>query len=394
MDSLEQLTNQYASSQGSGTFNKHPDPAMTRFDEHEGGDILKVYGHHDPGFGSPIGGDLYMDDYYQEGNQKFGIERQRQNYQKATKFINNDMPPRPYTGGNMRDDTASFDKYSHRGRDNEGFEDILDSLKGDTYERRDDPQRRRPDVPPLARPYTGPDQYSRGYRDDRSGPISVGTRSIPDLDRSQVSLRDEDIRSIQPMNLGMGGGPSWSKPGSFGNRGVSTGEEKRRSHYRNDQTHTGGGIDVIDTSASRRQKTAEPRGQRRDNVDAQKFYGRGHSGPEFGGSGIDRGARPPLHKHVSMINEDDRLSQYRDRGEGPRSGRFRQDDKDNASDITSRRRGIDQTDSFKQEGGIPALDTSVSRRSGRYVQAKTPGFHRNEDDTFAGRRVRFSNLIL
>ena len=283
MDALDQLTNMYGSSAGSGGFNRPPNPSMTRFDDHEGGDILKVYGgrgQQDMGFGyqSPMRDGDFMDDYSHDDNPHFGIERQRHNYEKATNFINNDMQ-RPYTGGGyMRDDTASFDKYSARGRggENEGFEDILDSLKGDVYDRRDMPPRHR-GPPAMERPYTGPAQYTGAFGNpDRrnTGPISVEARSIPDLDRSHVSSRDDDLRSIQPQNLGRGDAPIWAKAGSFGNRGVSTGEEKRRSKYRNDPSPVGGGIDIIDTPASRRTKTADPKNARKDKVDIPRFYGK------------------------------------------------------------------------------------------------------------------------
>lgn len=88
------------------------------------------------------------------------------------------------------------------------------------------------------------------------------------------------------------------------------------------------------------------------------------------------------------MDEDDRLSQYRPRDGGPRSGRFRMDDnKDNVSDVTSRRRGLGPDDSFRADGGVPALESSVSRRSGKFIQAKTPGFKQNEEDSFLGRKV-------
>ena len=83
-----------------------------------------------------------------------------------------------------------------------------------------------------------------------------------------------------------------------------------------------------------------------------------------------------------MMDKDDQFSQLR--GEtGGRSGRAR----DDVSDATSRRRGFGGDDSFKQENsGIPALESSVSRRSNRQIIAKTPGF-REEPDTFAQRAV-------
>jgi hypothetical protein len=63
--------------------------------------------------------------------------------------------------------------------------------------------------------------------------------------------------------------------------------------------------------------------------------------------------------------------------------------RDNVSDATSRRRGVDPNDSFSRAdvGGVPALESSVSRRSGRFAQAKTPGFKKSEEDTFASRKV-------
>lgn len=287
-------------------------------------------------------------------------------------FINNDIP-RPYTGGRMADDTASFDKYSAQGRRNEPYEDILDSIKGDVYDKREETGRFR-GPPPINRPYTGPDHdydHRRGF-----GPTSVEARSIPDFDRSQVSSRDEDLRSMQPQIFGRGG-PSFSKPNTGGNRGVSTGEDKRRSAYRNDASPSGG-IDVIETPASRRMKTADSRNAKpRDKDDVPIFLAKSKSGVE----GI---AKPPLHRNVSTAEQDDRFSNIR-RQDGPRSGRFR-DPKDDASDISSRR-GFGQEDSFKDNSGVPALESSVSRRSGRYIREKTPGFKREEPDTISRRGV-------
>jgi len=90
------------------------------------------------------------------------------------------------------------------------------------------------------------------------------------------------------------------------------------------------GIDVVETPASRRQKTVDPKNTKPDKVDIPRFYGSINSGPNFGGSGNDKNSRPPLHKHASMINDDDRLSQYRD---GSRSGRYRAGDVKDNSDI-------------------------------------------------------------
>ena len=362
MDALDQLTNMYASSHGSGTFNKPQNPSISKFDDYEGGDILKIYGGHgdDMGFGhgKQINDREYFDDYSGDEQPHFGIEKQRNNYQKATKFINNDNP-RPFTGGG-------------RNTRNEGFEDVLDSLKGDGYDsgRFGNPQQ-------MNRPYTGPNNYASGYEGDRrnAGPISVEARSIPDLDRSRASSREDDLRSIQPQFLNRGG-VSGLHTGSTNNRGVSTGEDKRRSQYRNDPAPVGG-IDVIETPASRRNKTAEPRNANTHKNEKARFIEKSKSGMNFGVPDQDKQFnKPPLHKHVSMMEEDDRLSQFRVKDE-PRFGRARNED-DNVSDITSRRR-VDQNESFQGNAPIGALDSSNSRRSGRFVQAKTPGFKRNED---------------
>lgn len=397
MDALDQLTNNYNSSAGSGGFNRPANPSISKFDDNEGGDILKVYGGrggNEPGFGygrpSHEGG--YMDDFSQNSEPHFGIDRQRHNYERATNFINNDMQ-RPYTGGQVHDDTASFDKYSAhgQGRRQEGFEDILDSLKGDIYERRDEESRFGGRTPGMTRPHTGPNKYASGYDESRrrdAGPISVGTRSIPDLDRSRPSSREDDIRSIQPQNLGGANQPSWSRPGSYGARGVSTGEDKRRSKYRNDDS-PGSNIDVIETPVTRRTRTAQPRKAPQDKVDVPKYNA--NKKPIFLESDNRPMSKPPLHRPVSMMDDDDRLSQYKVRDD-IKSNRPRHEP-DNISDITSRRRGFGADDSFRADQQVPALDSSNSRRGGRYIQAKTPGFKREEEDSFKARKVSRKILI-
>ena len=365
MDALDQLTNMYASSQGSGTFNKPQNPSISKFDDNEGVDILKFYDgqRDDAGFGYGRQGNDggYFDDFSGDEQPHFGIDKQRNNYQKATRFINNDNP-RPFTGGG-------------RNQRIEGFEDVLDSLKGDAYDKRED-SGRFGNPPTLNRPYTGPNNYAAGYDGDRrnAGPISVEARSIPDLDRSRASSREDDLRSIQPQFLNRAGAP-WLQTGSSGNRGVSTGEEKRRSQYRNDPAPAGG-IDVIETPASRRNRTAEPRNAPKK-ADAPKFIEKSKSGMNFGVPEQDKQFnKPPLHKHVSMLEDEDKFSQLKGREES-RFGKAKQED-DNVSDITSRRRA-DNNDSFQGNVAIGALDSTNSRRSGRFVQAKTPGFKKNED---------------
>jgi hypothetical protein len=351
MDALDELTNMYGSSQGSANFNQLANPSMSRFDNNEGGNILHMY----PGQGQP----------------DFGYPSPERN--RNDNFINNDIP-RPYTGGRMADDTASFDKYSAQGRHNEPYEDILDSIKGDTYDKKEDRGRFR-GPPPINRPYTGPGQdydNGRGF-----GPTSVEAVSIPDFDRSQVSSRDEDLRSMQPQNFRRGA-PSFSKPSTGGNRGVSTGEDKRRSKFRDDASP--GAIEVIETPASRRMKTADARNMKqRDKDDVPIFLAK-----KPGYDGINK---PPLHKHVSALDHDDKFSNIR-RQEGPRSGRFR-DNKDDVSDVSSRR-GFGQEDSYKGNSGVPALESSGSRRSGKYITQKTPGFAREDHDAVSRRAVSLS----
>lgn len=355
MDALEELSNMYgASSQGSGTFNKANNPSMTRFGDNEGADVLRMY----PGEGrsyssnSPAknrGG--FIDNLIQEPQNQFGIDRHKDNYNRANNFIDNYVP-RVYHGeGRAGDDTASFEKYSgHGGNYNEPYEDILDSIKGDTYSRAEDTGRFRGGQPNDRQG----SRRNQDYGERRGGPISVEAQSIPDFERSQASSRDEDLRSMQPQGFRFTGN-SWNKPGT-NNRGISSGEGgKRSSKYRGDTSHSG--IDVIGSSASRRQRTVDPK-NKRGTDDVPIFLAKN---PSHGGS------RPPLHKNMSMIEEDDKLSQLNRRDGGPRSGRFREGDKDDASDVTSRRRYGDDTSFKGDQSGIPALESSVSRRSGRMI---------------------------
>ena len=376
MDALDQLTNMYASSAGSAGFNQRPDPTISGFGDHEGGDILKVYSGQEDNLNFGGGYNRSMGMYDDSSNNPvFGIDRQRDNYQRANNFINNDLP-RPYTGG-----------YNPR-QQNENYEDILDSLKDDGYDHNQNDSGYFGNA--SNRGYTAPENR-RGYNDmDRRGvgTISVDNRSIPDLDRSRASSRDDDLRSIQPQNLASRGQTSSSanKPNWLNSkRGVSTSENRRRDNQPHQESP--GGIDVIETPNSRRHiRTAENRNKGTD-----------ERVPRFGDVFKERDrpmSKPPLYNKPSIMEEEERVSQYRD---GPRSGRFRQDDDtvsgyahsavsgdigsrrrrnedDNISDYGSRRRADDKDRSINTNEAVPALETSVSRRSNRFLGSKTPGF--------------------
>lgn len=305
----------------------------------------------------------------------------------------NNEVQRPYTGG-------GYTPSGYNNRANENFEDILDSLKGDEYNRRDDSGYFGNDA--GSRGYTAPDGGRRRGHDydiDRrgTGPISVDNRSMPDLDRSRASSREDDIRSIQPQNLGTRGNqgpkPSWLGGGS-GSRGVSTGEDKRRSNYRNDESPSRvGNIDIIESPSSRRRtRTADSRPKPAPDVNVPRF------GDVF--KDQDRpSSKPPLYNKPSFLEEDDKHSQLRGRDDA-RSGRFKQDDDtisgyahsaisgepgrrrrgddDNASEYGSRRRVDDKDKSYNTNEGVPALETSVSRRSNKFARDKTPGFRRDD----------------
>ena len=366
MDALEELSQNYhGSSQGSGNFNRQNIPSMTRFDNNEGADVLRMYpGEGNRGFGSasPPAARGYGDNYSQEDDPHFGIDRHKDNFQRATNLIDNYVPQRN-PRGRMADDTASFDKYSGGGNyNNEPYEDILDSIKGDAYDRAEETGRfRGPSV--MDQNYPNRNQE---YSERRGGPISVEAQSIPDFERSQVSSRDEDLRSMQPQGFKFTG-QSWNKQGNSNNRVASSGTGgRRKSIYRNDNSASG--IDVIDSSASRRMRTTDSRNVRKTKDDVPIFLAKK--------PGQIEGSKPPLHKNASML-DDDKLSQVRER-DGTRSGRFRESD---ASDITSRRRA-GQDNSFKMDqSGVPALDSSASRRARRQIQPKDTS-SRHKDPEF------------